>query len=492
MVVMFPRVAHNYVKNGYYPTDSLTLDAICSGLKPSDSGAIRIIDPCAGEGSAIAGVSSSLYSRNDHIISYGVEYERERADCLKGMVDYALHSDLMDSIISARSFGLLWLNPPYGDLVSDSSGSFAYEGKGRKRMEKLFYKRTIGLLQWGGVLVFILPHYTLDVELVSWLVNNFDQIGIYKASIDDFKQVVIFGRRIKSSHRPDKDVVRAARDRLLSIGEGSLDAPALPDHWGDNAYVIPGSSLSEDQIVFHRASLDGAVLSGEVGNGQQGMWNGFDSHFKTVTSPNRPPARALSDWHLALSLAAGAISGVVTSASGRCLIVKGDTHKSKTRKSEVITTDDCQKSVKTMTDRFVPTIMAWEMTPGDSFGDLITITSAPASAEDEEAEPLLSAPAFQPFDLGRIVCTVGVQELIDDAVLDPRTIIKRHSSGDWGDIGDEDRAENERSLKHGDRLMSVYKLVKNSDFTITPEPVTVWIITEADRSATTLLLPSDY
>jgi hypothetical protein len=490
MALMFPRVAQNYVKNGYYPTDISTLNGICKALKPCEHGTVRILDPCAGTGLAVAGVSDSFHAVNEHIFSYGIEYDRERADELESMVDYALHSDLMDSIVSARSFGLLWLNPPYGDLVNDSSGSFSYEGKGRKRMEKLFYKRTIGLLSWGGVLVFILPHYTLDTELVSWLVNHFDQISIYQAAVDDFKQVVIFGRRIKSSQRPNVDVVRSVRDRLLSIGDGSLKAPELPDQWGDEAYIVPGSSLKDDQIVFHRASLDGDTLSNEIGHGRLGMWNNFDSHFKTVTSSNRPPARALSDWHLALSLAAGAISGVVTSATGRCLIVKGDTHKCKTSKSEVVTTDDCQKSIKTMTDRFVPVIMAWEMTQGDAFGDLITITSAPATSDSstdtsngEEAGERI-APLFQ---LGRVVCTVAVNELIENMVFDPRAIISRHSSGDWGDVPDEDRAENERSLKHGYRLMSVYKLTEN-----TQTPLTVWVITEADRSSTTVLLPSDY
>lgn len=49
----------------------------------------------------------------------------------------------MDTMISRQAFGLLWLNPPYGDLARDTSGNLGYEGKGRARLEKLFYQRTL-------------------------------------------------------------------------------------------------------------------------------------------------------------------------------------------------------------------------------------------------------------------------------------------------------------------------------------------------------------
>jgi len=64
-----------------------------------------------------------------------------------------------------------------------------------------------------------------------------------------------------------------------------------------------------------------------------------------------------------------------------------------------------------------------------------------------------------------------------------RCSFQRHLSGDWGDIDDADRKENELSLREGFRLLSAYKLLTGA---------TIWVITEADRSATTLLLPEDY
>jgi hypothetical protein len=59
----------------------------------------------------------------------------------------------------------------------------------------------------------------------------------------------------------------------------------------------------------------------------------------------------------------------------------------------------------------------------------------------------------------------------------------RHAAGDWGDIDPEDRGLNEQALVEGSRIFSVYAL---------PTTETMWVITEADRSSTTALLPSEY
>ena len=87
------------------------------------------------------------------------------------------------------------------------------------------------------------------------------------------------------------------------------------------------------------------------------------------------------------------------------------------------------------------------------------------------------------FPLGRVVATVGALAALVDAGQAPREFIRRHVCGDWGDIDSEDRAANEEALKLGLRIFSAYR---------TSDGVKIWVITEADRSATTVLLPSDY
>ena len=85
------------------------------------------------------------------------------------------------------------------------------------------------------------------------------------------------------------------------------------------------------------------------------------------------------------------------------------------------------------------------------------------------------------FSLGQLVATPNALSQIPKDTIDQS--LARHLCGDWGDVSEEDRTENELSLKEGLRLFSVYHAQDRTKF---------WIITEADRSATTVLLPEDY
>jgi hypothetical protein len=85
------------------------------------------------------------------------------------------------------------------------------------------------------------------------------------------------------------------------------------------------------------------------------------------------------------------------------------------------------------------------------------------------------------FDLGQLLATPGVLRAADGE--DLRRYLARHASGDWGIVGDGDKRANDRALIDGTRLLSAYLLGNG---------VKVWIITEADRAATTVLLPDEY
>ena len=94
-----------------------------------------------------------------------------------------------------------------------------------------------------------------------------------------------------------------------------------------------------------------------------------------------------------------------------------------------------------------------------------------------------SLPTIPLFPAGQMVATPGALALLEQANKSPLEILSRHFRGDWGDLCQEDKMENELSLKNGFRLLSSYRV---------SETDTVWVITEADRSATTILLPSEY
>ena len=85
------------------------------------------------------------------------------------------------------------------------------------------------------------------------------------------------------------------------------------------------------------------------------------------------------------------------------------------------------------------------------------------------------------FPLGDIVATPGAIEALREAKQTSLALLVRHQRGDWGDLDEEDQAENEFSLLHDLRLLSAYTL---------PTQVKIWVITEADRSVTAAMAPS--
>jgi hypothetical protein len=87
------------------------------------------------------------------------------------------------------------------------------------------------------------------------------------------------------------------------------------------------------------------------------------------------------------------------------------------------------------------------------------------------------------FDLGQTVATPGAIEALQQTGISAANLLCRHQCGDWGDLYPEDLAENKLALNQGFRIFSVYQLT---------ETIKVWVITEADRSVTTVLLPEEY
>jgi hypothetical protein len=93
---------------------------------------------------------------------------------------------------------------------------------------------------------------------------------------------------------------------------------------------------------------------------------------------------------------------------------------------------------------------------------------------------MTDAPDQIKFQPGSIVTTLGALDVATHEQI--AAILARHLSGDWGEVDREDAAANEQALKYGERLMSVYDVNGEK----------LWVITEADRSATTVLLPREY
>lgn len=93
------------------------------------------------------------------------------------------------------------------------------------------------------------------------------------------------------------------------------------------------------------------------------------------------------------------------------------------------------------------------------------------------------SPKLALFRLGQIVATPGALMALEKAGDSPQQFLERHVCGDWGELDEEDQQENTLSLEHSFRLLSAYQTTAGEK---------LWVITEANRTLTTILLPDDY
>ena len=87
------------------------------------------------------------------------------------------------------------------------------------------------------------------------------------------------------------------------------------------------------------------------------------------------------------------------------------------------------------------------------------------------------------FPLGQTVATPGALQALEESGESPLEFLKRHVHGDWGEVGSDDARANDRAVRDGSRILSAYRTNSGNR---------IWVITEADRSSSCLLLPEEY
>ncbi len=97
--------------------------------------------------------------------------------------------------------------------------------------------------------------------------------------------------------------------------------------------------------------------------------------------------------------------------------------------------------------------------------------------------PAAPAPATELFPLGELTVTQGAAPYLFSGVISALGILGRHQRGDWGDLCEHDKRCNDHAVRSGARILSAYRV---------DEATRLWVITESDRSVTTILLPSEY
>ena len=391
-MLLFDRVANNLLVNGYYPTDDETLARVVTmlGVQTSDIATntaakanttqIRICDPCCGEGRALAEIKArlTLYDAvKPDVKAFGLEYDRGRymaAKQAKQHLDFVAHGDIQNARFGVQQYGLVYLNPPYGDMLTDKAGindKTDVEGQ-KQRFELYFLQRMLPTLQTKGVLVYIIPYSQITKAVATLISRNFEQVTVHLAPETQFKQVVIAGIKRRAAVAADSECF----DRLILARAVETPPETLPENWLDMGfawYEIPQQSNAEHYLVL--TEIDAETLGERVLEQATGtLWPRFETTFTQGIKQKRQPLVKLSPWHMALGLASGQISGIVTSSTGRRLLVKGHTSKRKRQSTETATdAKDGSTTTVILTDVFKAKIMGIDVTDGSNLGLIVTI-----------------------------------------------------------------------------------------------------------------------
>ncbi len=274
---------------GYYPTPISVIEKIRSFIhEPKQS--VTILDPCVGEGLAVAKLAAALSAE-----TYGIELDAFRAREAKTRIQHILHCGFEEARITNRAFSCLFLNPPYDFEESDKADNLSF------RKEKWFLQGTIQYLQPRGLLVYIIPQYSLSKSLAKILSYRFENFQVYRfpdGEFEAFRQIVLFGVR-KKENSLDEDV----QAELEMVPK--RDLPELPMLEEPVYKLPPGLPIP----LFRSSRIDPEELEKEVK--ASALWSKFaDMTTVKTTNVQRPPL-PLHTGHLGLLLASGMLDGMV-------------------------------------------------------------------------------------------------------------------------------------------------------------------------------------
>jgi len=300
---VFDRVARNLVKMGYFRTDDATVSAILSHIEPAET-KIKVLDPCCGEGIALRDFKEY---HGDKCATYGIELDAQRTDVARANADFVLHSSYDQVASNPGAYGCLFLNPPYGNSVMDQNGK-------KHRLEIEFLRKTINYLTVDGLLVYVIPNTSLTDGLIETL-SKFNDLRVYRACVDTYKQLVIMGRKPLS--RRHIGVIPEAKEALTIARDTPENCPLL-ETVDQPCFTIPPTRAVElFRPVFVSPYDVASLLDGhELGN-------------QLIESVNKPvqqfsaPLMPVRDGHLGTMVSAGALDGIIPTDDGKELYLKG-------------------------------------------------------------------------------------------------------------------------------------------------------------------------
>jgi len=303
-------------KMQFYPTSDPDTRHICQRLVAA-AGHVRLLDPCAGKGQALAELQAHLRATAKSVTSYAVELDVARYEqCLLRFPDTAINSDWFQMVTSNDAVSLLFANPPYDyEVVASDEDS-----NKKMRLEWNFLRNAEDKLQPGGVLVFIVPQQVLaNRRCANHLAAWYDDINVYSVvdgEFEKFKQVILFG--VKRTKRQDVD--KRIVSKILKAGwvrPTPIDAAPVV------TYTVPPVRIPADKYTFRKTVISRAeTLALVATRGAQAT-----AEYKKLDHPDTTiefvPVTPLKTGHVAAMVS----SGTTPVMNLRDLIIRGASSK---------------------------------------------------------------------------------------------------------------------------------------------------------------------
>lgn len=273
----------NRVRMGYFPTDLEHVQMMKRAVVFPEQ-AVNMLDPCCGEGVALAALASG-----EKAITYGVELDEVRAEEAQSHLKRVGFGSFFHSRISPGSFQCLFLNPPYLSV-------------GSRRMEKAFLADSMRLLADGGLLIYIIPYYRATPDVCRVLCENFEDLRVFRFTgkeFDRFKQAVFFGIKRKRTEEPKKS------QRLSEFMLSPDNLPPLTE-LPEQVYTLPAA---EKQVeVFKGEKFNVAELAMQLKKSKS-IERLFEN--RTLDNRSRQPLLPLNLSQIGLVGASGMMNGLV-------------------------------------------------------------------------------------------------------------------------------------------------------------------------------------
>ena len=327
-------------KMGFYETSTTVAQLLKTYFKPAPEGSGRLLDPCAGEGTA-----ASLLAKGLNCQSWGAELSPSRAALALEKMDRLFNTPWGSCHLTGESITLLFLNPPYShDRLGD-----------QKRLELEFLKSSTPKVVRGGVLIYIVPHQLLrDLDVASHLAGYYENITVYRYPETGFNQVIVLGLKRLKFKMPSNDEVQQVQ------AWAEIEPPMLVEVDEPMYKLLPASDKGAggQQIRFSRLDWQPE----EIVDATQRRGVLVSKDWLDLLNPSRglgelkQPVMPLKKGHIAMLMASGMMGTLrLNDDDGKPMLVKGRVVKV-TEKVEDATSKDGKTTTETFRDRFVSTV----------------------------------------------------------------------------------------------------------------------------------------